>query len=354
MIGRLGRALRVVAINLLVLAAVLIVLEGLASAFLIVRDVTVFAWVAQPYTQYDAELGWVNRPGVRIPDMFGPGVGVETNAQGFRTAHDVAPRVAPGRLRVVCAGDSFTFGDGVDNAHTWCEQLAAHDPRIEPVNLGEGGYGVDQAYLRYVRDTRGVEHHALVLAFITDDFTRMQEPVYLGFGKPVLALDEGRLRTGNVPVPRVASSHPWLIAIPRAFADTRLAALARRAANKVKPENPAARDARDGASRQLLEAIVADLKRVTAERSSALVLAYLPAVYELGGTGPAVWTRFIGEIAARQQVPLVDVMTEFRSRPWTRDLFLWEGTAAGHYSNAGHAAVADMIASRLGSVLPQP
>src|SRR5262249_48960240 len=160
----LMRWIRLAAINLVVLLAILVAIEGLASAFLVARDVTVLAWVASPYSEYDADLGWIGRRSVNLPDIFGKGVGVRTNDQRFRATDTVAPHPAAGRIRVVCTGDSFTFGDGVDNAHTWCQQLASRDSRIEPVNLGQGGYGIDQAYLRFLRDTRGIEHQVHLFA----------------------------------------------------------------------------------------------------------------------------------------------------------------------------------------------
>jgi hypothetical protein len=115
---RVGAFVRLAAINALVFASIVVAIEGLASVFLVVRDVVVVPWVAQPYTRYDPDLGWVNKPNVRLQNMFGTGAWLQTNGQGFRASGDVTPAVAPGRYRVICSGDSFTFGDGVDNDHT--------------------------------------------------------------------------------------------------------------------------------------------------------------------------------------------------------------------------------------------
>ena len=81
----------------------------------------------------------------------------------------------------------------MNNADTWCDQLATRDPRVEPVNLGQGGYGADQAYLRYLRDTKTLDHQVQLFAFIDDDFKRMQSSTFLGIDKPVLMLDNGYL-----------------------------------------------------------------------------------------------------------------------------------------------------------------
>ena len=45
------------------------------------------------------------------------------------------------------------YNDGVGNDDVWCKLLESIDNRIETVNLGQGGYGVDQAYLWYKRNS---------------------------------------------------------------------------------------------------------------------------------------------------------------------------------------------------------
>jgi hypothetical protein len=343
-VARALRPLKVVAMNVAIFAALCVVLEGSVSVFLILRDVAVLAWVAEPYSEYDAGLGWIARKNVRLPDIFGKGVGVQTNGQRFRAASEIAPDVAPGRIRVICSGDSFTFGDGVDNRDTWCEQLSARDRRIEPVNLGQGGYGVDQAYLRFLRDTRGLGHQAHLFAFINDDFRRMQSATFLGFGKPVLVLEKGVPVAANVPVPRLATSHPWVIAIPRAIADTRLAQLVGRVQTKYGSPKRSQAEC-DAETQEVVRAVFADLKRVNGTRSSRLFLVHLPTMGELGGEN--AWSRFVARVASEQQIPLIDVVGAFRSRMDARDLFLQEGSAGGHFNAAGHAVAAEVVAARL-------
>jgi hypothetical protein len=344
------RWLKIAAVNVAVLLGLVIVIEGSVSLFLFARDITVLAWESAPYSEYDADLGWIAKRNVTIPDFWGKGVGVRTNGQRFRATYDIAPAVAPGKTRVVCSGDSFTFGDGVDNRDTWCEQLAARDPRIEPVNLGQGGYGSDQAYLRFLRDTKPLAHQVHVFAFIDDDFKRMQLNTFLGFGKPVLTLENGVLTVGNVPVPRYATSHTWLNAIPRALLETRSGQLAKRVLNKYgAPKGSGAE--KDAETRIVLRAMFAELKRVNEQRGSRLFLAHLPTLDELGGVDP--WTAFLEDAARAEQIPLIDVLAAFRSRTDAKSLFLAETTAAGHYNAAGHAAVAEEIGRRINTEIAE-
>ena len=350
---RVTSFVRLAAVNLFVLVALLVVVEGGVSWFLVARDIVVLPWVAEPYTRYDADLGWVNKPNVMLENMFGTGAWVRTNGQSFRNASDIPPAVPPGRFRVICSGDSFTFGDGVDNDHTWCQQLAARDPRIESVNLGEGGYGADQAYLRFLRDVRDIQYDVHVFAFISNDFVRMEEPVFLGFGKPVLDVENGKLVARNVPVPRLASKYPWLIAIPRALKDTRIGSLVDRIRKKYGRRNSGAHaeDERNERTRTIVRLMFADLKRASDARGSRLVLLYQPVTYEVDTSRLNPWTKFLEDTAREQQIVFVNVLDEMRSRGDSDSLFLQAGTAAGHYSNAGHAIVADALHTRLSGMI---
>src|SRR5687767_5221616 len=98
---RLRRVLRLVAGNVAVLAVLLVGIEGLASCALVVREaVTAPSFADKQYTRYDADLGWVAAPSVYIPDMFGPGVALRTNAQGFRSDANTTPAVPNGTARI--------------------------------------------------------------------------------------------------------------------------------------------------------------------------------------------------------------------------------------------------------------
>ena len=108
------RRLKIAALNAAVVAGLVTFIEGGASLFLFFRDITVMAWEAAPYSDYDPELGWIAKPNIVLPDFWGKGIGIRTNSQRFRNLADIETRVAPGKTRVICSGDSFTFGDGVD------------------------------------------------------------------------------------------------------------------------------------------------------------------------------------------------------------------------------------------------
>ena len=204
----------IVAGNILILAVLLALVEGLASYGLFLRDMQdppkTKAPARQFYAKYDPDLGWVNKPNLDIVDVYGPGGDVKTNVQGFRNDHNIETAVPLGKGRILCSGDSYTFGYGVDNAHTWCQLLAKLEPRLEAVNLGGDGYGSDQAFLRYKRQAATIDHQVHFFAFITDDFYRMLADSFLGYAKPLLEIENGKLAVKNVPVPAQISYAPRL------------------------------------------------------------------------------------------------------------------------------------------------
>jgi hypothetical protein len=361
---------RFIAGNIFIFGLLLIIIEGLASYGLLVRDImTTRSLAERRHTKYDADLGWVNEPNVYIPDMYGPGVYLKTNAQGFRNDHDIATAVPQGKARVVCSGDSFTLGYGVDNAHTWCELLSVLDPRLETVNMGQGGYGIDQAYLWYKRDAANIEHQVQLLAFITDDFYRMLHDSFEVYAKPILEVENGALVVKNVPVPRRDYYFPWITENIENLKSLRTVEFLNRVLRRISASTLGSRQLtrreKDEEARKILGKVLEDLKRINEQRSSKLVLVYLPTVGELEGKGPEhqwtdpeEWTKFLEEESKSLEIPLINLFPEFRSLPDNEmvHLFIPKGDlpypgAAGHFNKAGNELVAKVIHDQVSGTL---
>ena len=156
----------------------------------------------EPYYPFDPELGWTVRPNGSLP-LY------RANAQGIRADVEYAPKPPPGVLRVAAFGDSFVHGTEVGNADTWPARLAALRPDLEVLNFGVGGYGVDQAFLRWRRDGRPFSPQVVLIGFMTEDvhrsvnrFRPFQAPRHLEpRAKPRFALREGRLVLLPNPLP---------------------------------------------------------------------------------------------------------------------------------------------------------
>lgn len=123
--SRARRALRYVLIITLVSAGLFVVLEGVCSVAAFGYRLITFQPIAErSYTEYDELLGWINKPQQDLPDMYGTGIGLRTNRQRFRNEQDVDKSVTGDTRRIICSGDSFTFGYGVSNSQAWCQLLS--------------------------------------------------------------------------------------------------------------------------------------------------------------------------------------------------------------------------------------
>lgn len=114
----------------------------------------------------DSLLGWRYRAGhVDAHD--------QTNAQGVRSRREYAPRSPAGVVRVAAFGDSFVYGNEVGNADCWSTVLEELEPRLEVLNYGVGGYGADQAYLRFLTEGDRLSPQVVVLGFAPVDLRRL-------------------------------------------------------------------------------------------------------------------------------------------------------------------------------------
>lgn len=337
------------------LLLVFCVVEGLASVARLVLLLSARAerpLAERAHTEYDAELGWVNRPNVALPDLYGPGASLHTNAQRLRATRDTPPSAPPGRVRVVCSGDSFALGYGVGDDATWCAQLAAIEPRLEPLNMGQGGYGIDQAYLWYVRDGRALAPRVHLFTFIVEDFARMGATSFFGYPKPRLRLEGERLTVENVPVPRVTYWMPWLAQNARFADELRSVALLR--ALVVRLGGGARRAHADADVARLAAAVFAELARLHRADGSSLVLVYLPMREEWADDATSALRAFVAREAQRIGVPFVDGVTKLRALPVEQATALYIANAAndfpaaaGHFDRAGNRWVAEWIAAAL-------
>ncbi len=345
----IGKFIQACLVLLAEAAFFIIILEGLSSFAL--RFTTDSTRGDRITAQYDEFLGWINKPNFQERNMYGPGVYLRTNAQSFRNSENFTKEVPPGKIRVICSGDSFTQGQGVDDDHTWPAQLAALDWRLQVVNMAQGGYGVDQAYLRYERDGLRLDHQVHIFAFIADDFKRMQSTRYHGvYEKPVLLLQDGRIKVKNVPVPEsLFFERRWreILQLARGLRMYELlAGLLKRFIPGQSPD--------PGTSFEKVKdislAVFDDLNRLVQERKGKLVLVFLPIdkdYYQDDTDEFRMWLK--AEMNARG-ILLVDLVDELR-RLSIQD---FKHFFNGHYTVAGNRFVAQYLYNTLLSLALSP
>jgi hypothetical protein len=357
--------LRIIAWNVVVLAGLLIVIEGASSWVLFVRDQALKRqYVAERrHTTYDPELGWVNEPGVFIRDMYGPGVSLRTNRQRFRNDADVQKAVPDGKRRLIVSGDSFAFGFGVDNDHTWSQRLASLDGNVEVVNMGQGGYGFDQAYLWFKRDGAALDRQAHLMAFIDEDFDRMQYDTFVGYGKPVLDVDPGddaALVVRNVPVPPVPYAVRWPALHLDNLRSLRTVDLLGRLQRAIRPRTPISFTSTwaDAKMDDILRLILEDLKRMNDAHGSRLVLVRFVRHMEIRAGRQAPPVEMLARHARAMDIPFIDLAPDFQSLTDQEidRLFIKEGQvdylgAAGHLNEPGNEFVARRLHEKLATIL---
>lgn len=288
-------------------------------------------------TVHDDRLGYVPRAGYTTA-----GITIEDN--GLRSTGP-APDDANPPLLVV--GDSFTFGEEVNDADTWPADLQRLTGR-RVLNGGVSGYGFDQIVLRTELLAPLYKPAAIVVAFIADDIRRTEMRRMWSADKPYFDLDGDVARLRNVPVP------------PRAPAETTLNFWQRTLGYSF---------AFDFIMRRLdlLHDWFGDHIRVhpsgTGERISCLLTARLAELQKSSGApvllvaeyDPVVWddrafaaeqrrmTSGLLACGRKNGLATLDSYEAMAATPRPRDLYvLW------HMNAAGNALIARLVAGALG------
>jgi hypothetical protein len=169
------------------------------------RDLLKQTPASTSYLVPDELLGWTVGPNREAGVYSSSSEGIRSAAPSKRYA-DRQPQ-----YRIATVGDSFTFALGVPFEASWPNRLEQQlGSTVQVLNFGVAAYGVDQAYLRYLRDVRPWHPDVVVLGLIQPDFFRslavysfVSYPRWAWpFAKPRLVVDAaGRVRALNVPVP---------------------------------------------------------------------------------------------------------------------------------------------------------
>jgi hypothetical protein len=149
---------------------------------------------------YDHDLGWSPQPGHN-----------HSNAQGFySTRPDPDPAQPTDRLRIALFGASYTVGSFETGWWRTLEKtLNDAGVKAEVLNFGVGGYGVDQAFLRWRKHGAAYHPHIVIFGFSGQisgnnlNFLRMLHEPLTGvpFMKPRFLLDGDQLKLINTPTP---------------------------------------------------------------------------------------------------------------------------------------------------------
>ena len=298
---------------------------------------------------HDDLLGYVPRPGYSTPKGWNA-PDVRFDAAGFRVAGDVpAGSGAP----ILAVGDSYTFGEEVNNGETWPSILQGLSGR--PVlNAGVAGYGFDQIVLRAGLLAPSVRPSAIVVSFIADDLRRTEASRLWSADKPWFEIDDGakggELMLRGVPVPPRTDPRRTLTLAQRVLGHSYLVDFVLRRLNLLEDwfgdhikVHPAGTGERIGC---LLTDRLRDLQQ-SGGRPLLLVAQYDPYVFRTDGFG-AEQRRITGlvlDCARKRGLKVLDTFDAIaRHTGPGGPLGLY---AQWHMNAAGNALVAGLIAQVL-------
>ena len=205
-----GLALSAAVLSVIAFEGVLRALHVHFPAVPVVSGTRDVAWT------YDARLGWRNRPHfVGVDFIAGPDrAAVRINSLGLR-GDEIRAKAGP---RVAVFGDSFVFGSGVDEEHTFVAHLERRLRRTgedyDAINLGVNGFSTDQELLLFQEMADRLRPDIVVLVMCDNDFEgNLQDFVFRRYYKPYFTLHAGGLEAHNQPVPRLSRAQEarlWL------------------------------------------------------------------------------------------------------------------------------------------------
>lgn len=156
------------------------------------------------YMVYDDLMGWTIGPNRRnVSGLY------YSSWEGIRAPREgVSYAKSTEKTRIALVGDSYTFAEDVAFEDSWGYHLEKElGADFEVLNFGVGGYGVDQAYLRYEKEVRQWNPTVVILGFPSSNVERtmiLYHPLSsewwdFPFSKPRFILRDGKLQPLNVP-----------------------------------------------------------------------------------------------------------------------------------------------------------
>jgi hypothetical protein len=315
------------------------------------------------YLVADEMLGWTVGPNRQVGTLY------FSSDEGIRSAAlNVRYAVRQPQYRIATVGDSFTFADEVSFEASWANRLEQQlGSNIQVLNFGVSAYGLDQAYLRYLRDVRPWHPNLVVLGFIWHDlyrslvvYTFVSTPKWASpFAKPRLVADAGTVRPLNVPVPsppEILSAHavtdlPFLEydlgfePMEWTWRPYHHSYLVRFVLSRLHPSWNGSEDV----SRQAIalgEEIIASFARIATDEGSTPLVVYFPGRSDFEGSARPEKISVLGFL--RERRIRYEDLTSCLSKFDVSDLFI-EGRT--HYSHEGNARVATCLAPVLAELL---
>lgn len=315
----------------------------------------------------ESSTGWTFQPNAILFDGR-----LTTNSIGIRSVREYSEAPPEDTIRIAAFGDSFTAGPDVHDDEVWTQVLESElgDRRIqaEVLNFGVGGYGMDQAYLRWQHLGKAYLPDFVIFGFQPENLYRnasVFRPIYARYtgiplSKPRYHFEDGELELVNFPAVPPAKlmeiyedfdRHPLSAyeyyysgasPIPDWWPFPRLADLVRQAVSP--PAEPREGLGPDSTLGRLGKAIVDAFAEDVAKSGASFIVMHLPVQRDLAsyhnGARPSYSFLFEHFAAAYSYLPVEELLG-----PEHREPRYWGGT--GHYGPEINQIIGEALAIKI-------
>lgn len=199
----------------ILIVAMLLIVEGAARLMYAFTSKTWGLTVPPHIGQLHPTLGWALKPGASgTSKRTGYPIHYAINSKGLRDVETTYEKPA-NTTRIVLLGDSRTFGFGVPIEKHFSMLIEGYfrDGKVECINMGVDGYGVDQELL-FLRQEGFKYQPDFVIALVSHFGNhRHMHDMRWNMGKPRFILQEdGELKLTNSPV---TNNKSWYVTLRR-------------------------------------------------------------------------------------------------------------------------------------------
>ena len=277
--------------------------------------------------QPDAVLGWKHLSNLNLERLNSDGQlwHIATNNNGFRTPSSWN---AQAQTRILILGDSFAFGEGVDQEKRFDQLMALEHPSWSIRNLGVMGYGTDQQLLageQLFPELRAGD--VLILLSFSNDYVDILRQRFAGRAKPWFEYGNGSLR-----------QHPPSIGLRERIRDASY--LASKLFSSLEPElyDYSAEDVKKGV--ELYKVLIPIYLKTLVERGVQVLIAHhgeglLGRSVQLP---PEFFEAIFTELSSHPGVKSVSLEAYLHAHA-SESLFLKDG----HWNSRGHSLVAEVL-----------
>lgn len=281
---------------------------------------------------------------------------VTVNNLGFRGAKDYPLQKPSGTFRILCLGDSYTFGAYVDDNQTWPAQLESvlhekHPERaLEVINAGVSGFTIVDE-LDFVKEQGlRLDPDLVVVAFVLNDLADLTRHV-----SSREALRRASMQDSESPLGPL-KEHLRQTAIYNALFLIKAWALKTTGSDPTVQEvdiRHLLKPVYDSETLELFERYktqLAELKRVLDQRGTPLVMMIFPYWEQISQGATDQAQRRLADITRELRIPTVDLLLPYRRYdPHARKFFHmpWDH----HPSARGYRTAARELAAGLESML---